>query len=70
VVYLAPPRIAVHALRRDVDLVAQRETDASLDRPMFLTIKSHGHKVGTGLSYYIYRKALADYVRLLQNQPL
>jgi hypothetical protein len=70
VVYLAPPRIAVHALRRDVDLVALREAGVTADPPMFLTIKSHGHEVGKGLSYYIYRRALADYVRLLQNQPL
>jgi hypothetical protein len=71
VVYLAPPRIAVHALRRDVELLDRRRTTGTTeDLPMFLTLKSHGRKAGTTISYYIYRAALADYVRLLQNQPL
>ena len=70
VVYLAPPRIAVHALRRDVELLERRATGAMTDTPMFLTLKSHGQKAGTSISYYIHRPAVATYVRLLQNQPL
>ena len=66
VIYLAPPSIVVRALRWDVELLNRGRGD----RPMFLTLKSHGTRASTNISYYVFRARLPDYVRLLQNQTL